>query len=605
MAGDALITVHDAMVTFGKKPLFDGLSFNIHAGDKISLVGKNGAGKTTLMSLITGTRELDAGRRWQMPGVTIGYLTQDANLAPKQTVFDYIFQGLKKERRTEEYEYMVYMVLEPLELDGSALAESLSGGQVRRAALARALVEEPDILLLDEPTNHLDLGAIEWLEEFLNSYRGTLLCVSHDKTFLKNISNKIFWLDRSRVRVCPKGFGYFDEWSQMLIEHEERELAKRQKLVAQEVEWASRGVKARRKRNVRRVAEMQEAREALKADKSSFRQMISKIELEPVKAAVASKVLVEFYKVYKNYDDKKILESFNMRIIKGERIGILGKNGSGKTSFLKLLTKEEEPDQGRVKLAHTAEISYFDQKRKDLNPQKSMWETLCPDGGDYLEVGGKMRHVCSYLKDFMFDPKAAHDLVGTLSGGQQNRLMLAKVLAKPGNVLILDEPTNDLDMDTLEMLEEMLSKYNGTLLVVSHDRDFLDQTVTKTLAFEGDAEVKGYIGGYSDYLVESGKGAMKPVKSNIPIKKETEKSVKKEEPKVQKLSFKEQHELEKLPDRISKLEAEIAELSKVMADPDLYLNDPEKFDSSSRRMARTQKELGEAELRWLELSEVE
>jgi ATP-binding cassette subfamily F protein uup len=486
-----LLSIQDAFVTFGRTPLFEGLSFNIHEGNKICLVGKNGAGKTTLMHMITGTRELDGGKRTQLPGLSIGYLQQDVSPQSNQTVFEYIYSGLKPEKQVEEYEYMVEMMLEPFELHADDQMDMLSGGQLRRASLAHILVEEPDILLLDEPTNHLDLSAIEWLEDYLRSYRGTLLCISHDKTFLANITNKIFWLDRGNIRVCPKGFAHFDEWSEMLIDQEAREIAKREKLVAQEVAWASTGVKARRKRNVRRVEEMKIARDKLKSDKYSFNKMVSKIELEPPKASMASKIIAEFFKVGKSFDDdgreKKILEKFNLRVMKGDRIGILGKNGSGKTTFLKLLIGESKPDMGKIKLAKNLNISYFDQKREDLDLTTSLWENLCPGGGEYIDVGGKTRHVCGYLKDFLFDPKHAKDLVGTLSGGQRNRLMLAKVLANPGNCLILDEPTNDLDMDTLEMLEDILIKYDGTLFIVSHDRDFLDQTVTKILSFEGDA----------------------------------------------------------------------------------------------------------------------
>ncbi|NDB70021.1 MAG: ABC transporter ATP-binding protein, partial [Methylocystaceae bacterium] len=506
--------------------------------------------------MITGTKDLDGGKRWQANGSTIGYLQQHIDVVPEQTVYDYIFSGLRPEKQNDVYSYMVTMVTEPFELDHTAKMGNLSGGQVRRASLARSLVEEPDILLLDEPTNHLDLGATLWLEEYLKAYKGALLCISHDKTFLANISQKIFWLDRGNIRICPKGFGHFEEWSEMLLEQEERELRNRERSLAIEVEWASRGVKARRKRNMRRVAEMQAERERLKRDKSLFNKTMQKIELQPITdVEVSSKIVLEFYKVSKSFVDegfvcpplegeqmrtkleadvrivggkniaddsphgspaahllplkggmkeKVILNNFNLRVLRGDRIGILGKNGSGKTSFLKLLLGELEPDSGKIKLAKNVEISYFDQKRRDLDDDNTLWSTLCPGGGDHVDVFGKPRHVCGYLKDFMFDPKDARNRVGTLSGGQKNRLMLAKVLANPGSLLILDEPTNDLDMDTLDMLEEVLSHYKGTLFVVSHDRDFLDQTVTKILAFEGDGNVDGYIGGYSDYLEAKG-----------------------------------------------------------------------------------------------------
>jgi ABC transport system ATP-binding/permease protein len=661
-----VLSIHDAYVTFGGKPLFEQLSFCIHEGEKICLVGKNGAGKTTLMHMITGTKDLDGGTRWQAHSTTIGYLQQHIDINPNQTIYDFIFSGLRPEKQNDIYAYMVEVVTEPFELDPQAKMGSLSGGQVRRAALARSLVEEPDILLLDEPTNHLDLGATLWLEEYLKAYKGALLCISHDKTFLANISQKIFWLDRGGIRVCPKGFGHFDEWSEMLLEQEERELRNRERALAVEVEWASRGVKARRKRNMRRVADMQAERDRLRMDKSLFNKAIQKIEMEPIKdPEVSSKIVLEFYKVSfgfaKNQENKNqelrkldvkendphpnplpegegagyealpgeerkkkaILSNFNLRVMRGDRIGILGKNGSGKTSFLKLLLGELEPDSGKIKLAKNVEISYFDQKRRDLDDDNTLWNTLCPGGGDYVDVFGKPRHVCGYLKDFMFDPKDARNRVGTLSGGQKNRLMLAKVLANPGSFLILDEPTNDLDMDTLDMLEEVLSQYKGTLFVVSHDRDFLDQTVTKILAFEGDAVVEGYIGGYSDYLEAKG-GLPLPLEEGRGEGRARNKDTKTKDnsavpnsslnnsnsnplPRVEgirKLSYKLQFELDNLPARISAIEKELVHLNHLLADSALYMNDPELFDKSSRLLARKQEELEAAELRWLELEDM-
>ncbi|NDF11997.1 MAG: ABC transporter ATP-binding protein [Proteobacteria bacterium] len=616
MAANLLLSVQDAYVTFGGKPLFDGLSFNIHEGDKICLIGKNGAGKTTLMQLITGERELDGGKRLQHPGVTIGYLPQEIYPDKDQTVEAFILAAVPKDREGEDHTYKVQMVMGPLELHGSDKMGTLSGGQLRRAALARALVEDPDILLLDEPTNHLDLVGIEWLEEFLNAYRGTLICVSHDRTFLSNISDKVFWLDRSRVRVCPRGFAYFEEWSAMLLEQEARELENRSKIVAQEVAWASQGVKARRKRNIRRLEQVSIMREQLKADQSQYNRLIRKIEVTPMKELeVSSHVVAEFYKVGKYFETaggkKTILDGFSLRVVRGDRIGLLGRNGSGKTTFLRLLLGEIEPDAGKVKLARNVEISYFDQKRQELDPKKSLRETLCPKGNDYVDVAGKPRHVYGYLQDFMFDPKDAHNLVGTLSGGQRNRLMLAKVLATPGNFLILDEPTNDLDMDTLDMLEEILAKYTGTLIVVSHDRDFLDQTVTSTLAFEGGGKVESVIGGYTDYLEATGKKKPATPKPEKVEKKEKApkafvlpKSSSAPEPKGRRLSNKEQYELKHLPQKIKTLTDEVNDLHRQLEDADLYMKHPEMFDRASRRVARAQEELEAAELLWLELEEI-
>ncbi|MEM6603297.1 MAG: ATP-binding cassette domain-containing protein [Pseudomonadota bacterium] len=610
-----ILSVREADVSYGDKPVFTSLGFNIHEGEKISLVGKNGAGKTTLMKIITGDRDLDTGERWQIPGLRVGYLKQDMEFPEGITVFDFIFSALDPELQSEEYHYMVDMVSEPLDLDQKAMLETLSGGQLRRCFLARALVEEPDILLLDEPTNHLDISGIEWLEEFLSYYRGAVLCVSHDKAFLANTSEKVFWLDRGGLRVCPHSFAKFEDWQDMMLEQEARELHNREKILAEEIEWASRGVKARRKRNQRRLQMVKTERERLKQDQSAFRNVMRSIKLDaPKKMDLPSHIVADFFKTYKSFTNQKneekiILNDFSFRLYKGDRIGILGNNGSGKSTFLKLLLKEIEPDKGKTKLSPATTTSYFDQNRVDLKQNKSLWATLCPDGGEYVNVGGKMRHVCGYLKDFMFDPKRARDDVSTLSGGQQNRLMLAKVLANPGNLLILDEPTNDLDMETLDMLEEVLINYKGTLLIVSHDRDFLDQTVTKILAFEGDGDIECHVGGYSDYLTykkqnsdEKNATAAQPAKLKQDKKEKTQ--AQNEPRKPAKVTFKIKHEYEKLPAKIDALTNEIKRLEVEMSNPDLYTHDPEKFDKVARRLGDAKSELDQAENRYLELDEI-
>lgn len=600
------MSVRDALVSFGDIPIFKDLTFNIHEGTRISLVGKNGAGKSTLMNIITGARDLDDGERWVLEGIKIGYLQQDVKHKSGQTVYDFIFETFDKNVEQWEIDYKIDMVVQPLDLHLDDRMEVLSGGQLRRVALARALVEDPDLLLLDEPTNHLDLYIIEWLEEYLKNYRGSIICVSHDRTFLANISNSIFWLDRGKLKVCPKGFGHFEEWSEMLIEQERRELANRQKFVEQESEWASRGVKARRKRNVRRVEMMKEARDALKADLSAFRKMMGKVKFEPGEVEMTSRIVAEFYNVSKTFveegREKVILQNFHLRIQKGDRIGILGKNGSGKTTFLKLLINDLQPDTGNVKRKKELEFSYFDQKRKDLKDDVTIWKTLCPEGGDHVDVMGKPRHVCGYLKDFLFDPAKVHHNVGSLSGGQKNRLMLAKILANPKTCLILDEPTNDLDMDTLDMLEDMLVAYKGTLIIVSHDRDFLDQTVSKILAFEGDGKVEGVIGGYSDYL-EMVKAKKEPKPEPVAVKKEEPKPVvQTAKAPAKKLTFKLQHELETLPDKIAEMETTITHLMKSLQDADFYNRDTEGFMTTTKALDALKSELARAETRWLELS---
>jgi ATP-binding cassette subfamily F protein uup len=603
---DLLLSVSDASIAFNGKVIFDDLTFHIKDGERISLVGRNGAGKSTLMNIITDKLQLDGGERWQLAGVQIGYLEQDVVPKSDQTVFDYVFDGIVVETEDEKslYEYRVDMVCEPLGLDQKAQMTILSGGQLRRAALARALVHEPEILLLDEPTNHLDLDVIEWLEDFLKGWQGALLIVSHDKKFLENVSNRVFWLDRGRIRICPKGFKHFEEWSAELLEQERRELHNRSKYVEHESEWANRDVKARVKRNVARVARVRDMREQLKKDESSFRRMTRKIELPQISTTISSKVVCEFKQVCKSYDDgqKMILDHFNFRVMRKDRIGVLGKNGTGKTTFLKMMLGVETPDKGTIKLAKNLNISYFDQKRGDLDPEKSLIRNLLPDGGDHIEVMGNMRHVRGYLKQFLFDPSRADDKVMTLSGGQKNRLMLAKILADPGHILVLDEPTNDLDMETMEMLEEIIANYDGTLFIVSHDRDFLDQTVTQILAFEGQGEIEHIIGGYSDYLEFKNKNKKEAVKPLKNAEKPKSQPVEKTPEKV-KLTFKDKYALENLPKEIGALDREIDALSKKIADPDFYQSDPQAFNKTAEKLDRKKREKEDKEFQLLELEE--
>jgi ATP-binding cassette subfamily F protein uup len=605
MAEAVLVSLEDISVKFGGKPLFENLKMHILEGDKICLVGRNGVGKSTLMRLILGELEQDSGTRFCLPGITIGYLAQNVEFNAADSVRRFVMSGLAEDERSDEKQHLADIVISPLGLDANAVMGTLSGGQLRRAALARSLITEPDILLLDEPTNHLDLGAIEWLEKYLANYRGALVCVSHDRAFLAAISRKVFWIDKGMIRICPTGYKGFEDWAEMMVEQEARELQNMKKKLAAEVDWTQGGVSGRRKRNQRRLNELFRLRDKLRADKAAYNQRMQKVNIDAQSPAQASKIIVEFKHVEKSFthDGKTvpILKDFNLRILRGDRIGILGKNGSGKSTFIKLLIGEAEPDKGRIFRAKNIDIAYFDQNRSFLNPDKTLWDTLCPDGGDHVFLGSEKQrsmHVCGYLKDFMFDPKLARARVSTLSGGQQSRLMLARILANPGNVLILDEPTNDLDMDTLDMLQELISEYKGTLLIVSHDRDFLDRTVTEILAFEGDGIIEGYIGGYSDYAARKknmtpGKASEKKLAPVATVKPAT----------TNPLSGKERHELEKLPQKIQELEKEVETLREKLLDVDLYTKNPEDFDVSSRRFAQAQHELEQAESRWLELEE--
>ena len=602
MSSQLILSIKEAMVRFKDKPIFEDLNFNLHQKSRIALVGKNGSGKTTLMKMIAGEIELEEGERWLENKIEIGYLNQEFINLSNKNILQELISTIKDD---EEKKFKIDIITEALNINLKSKLIDLSGGQLRKVGLAKALINEPDILLLDEPTNHLDLEVIEWLENYLNKYNGTIICVSHDRTFLSNVTNKIFWIDRGNLKISPKGFKFFDEWSQSLLEQEEKELRNRKQSLSVDIEWASKGVKARVKRNVRRLEQIKLMQKKLEEDESSYRRAISKIKVNSnIKFKDHAKSISEFFNVSKSFktnsEEIKILENFNFKINKGDRIGILGGNGSGKTTFLKLLLKEEIPDKGTIKNFKNIEFSYFDQKRSDLFLKETIKKNMCPSGGDYINVMGKDRHVYGYLKEFQFDPKILNDYVSTLSGGQKNRLMLAKILANPKSCLILDEPTNDLDMDTLDLLEEILINYKGTLIIVSHDRDFLDQTVTRILAFQGDGKVIDCIGGYSDYL----KLKKNSFKNKNLIKHDLNKVKKDNQSKISnnnKLTYKLEHELSIIPSEIKKLETIISQMNNILSDADLYTKNIDKFLESSKTLEMSKKKLDKLETRWLEL----
>lgn len=602
MSSQLILSIKEAMVRFKDKPIFEDLNFNLHQKSRIALVGKNGSGKTTLMKMIAGEIELEEGERWLENKIEIGYLNQEFINLSNKNILQELVSTINDD---EEKKFKIDIITEALNINLKSKLIDLSGGQLRKVGLAKALINEPDILLLDEPTNHLDLEVIEWLENYLNKYNGTIICVSHDRTFLSNVTDKVFWIDRGNLKISPKGFKFFDEWSQSLLEQEEKELRNRKQSLSVDIEWASRGVKARVKRNVRRLEQIKLMQKKLEEDESSYRRAISKIKVNSnIKFKDHAKSISEFFNVSKSFktnsEEIKILENFNFKINKGDRIGILGGNGSGKTTFLKLLLKEETPDKGTIKNFKNIEFSYFDQKRSDLFLKETIKKNMCPSGGDYINVMGKDRHVYGYLKEFQFDPKILNDYVSTLSGGQKNRLMLAKILANPKSCLILDEPTNDLDMDTLDLLEEILINYKGTLIIVSHDRDFLDQTVTKILAFQGDGKVIDCIGGYSDYL----KLKKNSFKNKNLIKHDLNKVKKDNQSKISnnnKLTYKLEHELSIIPSEIEKLETIISQMNNILSDADLYTKNIDKFLESSKTLEMSKKKLDELETRWLEL----
>lgn len=605
-----ILSLENILLTYGGRPLFDGLTMHLNEDDKICLVGKNGAGKTTLMKLMVQDLELDGGKRFLYPGTSIGYLPQKVEHDPEATVLEYVLSGLPKEERNDENHYRAEMVIAPLGLTPELKMQPLSGGQKRRAALAKALVTDPDILLLDEPTNHMDLTAIEWLEGYLQGYRGALVCVSHDRTFLANISRRVFWLDRGQIRVCPFGYGQFEDWLEDVLEQEARELQNLKKKVSAEHDWTQGGVTGRRKRNMRRLRELHRLRDKLRSDKAAYTQRRQKIEMDALETPNASKVLAEFKGIDKNFirpDGTKltILKDFHHLVLKGDRIGILGKNGSGKSTFVKLLAGEMEPDKGFIFRSKTMELSYFDQNRTLLEEDKTVQDILCPQGGNFITLGAgdeqRNIHVRGYLKQFLFDPTIINHKVGTLSGGQQNRLLLARILANPGNVMILDEPTNDLDMDTLDMLQEMLAEYQGTLIIVSHDRDFLDRTVTEIIAFEGDGEVHSVIGGYTDYIREKNSRSARSNIAEIPQATPKGSTAAIAEVKtIKKLTYGEKLELEKLPEKIAEIQTKLDGLQAHLDESGIP---PEKLTKLLVEFDHTQRILEAAEQRWLELAE--
>jgi ATP-binding cassette subfamily F protein uup len=600
MARPPILTLSNVSLTFGGNPLFDDLSLAIQPGERIALVGRNGSGKSTLMKVMSGLVEPDRGERFLTPGLSVGYMEQDPDFTGFATLGDFAATGLPSGET-----YRVEMVAEGLKLAADQDPARASGGERRRAALARIVAEAPDLMLLDEPTNHLDIQAIGWLENHLAETRSSFVLISHDRAFLRALTRTTLWVDRGQVRRQDKGFEAFEEWRDKVFDDEDMQRHKLDRLIKTEGRWAVEGISARRKRNQRRVRRLAAMREERAVQ--IRRQGVAKLGLES--GPRSGKLVLEAEGVAKAYDGRPIIRDFSIRIERGERIALVGPNGAGKTTLVNLLIGAQEPDAGTVKLGTNLELAVFDQNRAALDPNASLWDTLTQDHdlgvsgkNDQVMVRGAPRHVVAYLKDFLFDEKQARGPVGALSGGEKARLLLARLLAKPSNLLVLDEPTNDLDVETLDLLQELIDDYDGTVILVSHDRDFLDRVASTSIAMEGDGKATIYAGGWSDYLAQRGpreapaaKAAERPVVA---------KSGKPAAPRPSAgLTFTEAHRLKGLPDEMARLEAEIGKLSAFLAQPDIYQKDPAKFAKASAGLAERQAKLSAAEEEWLLLEE--
>ena len=590
-----IYTIKGASLAFGDNQLFDNIDLYINRGDKISLIGRNGSGKSTLLKVIAGVIEPDCGDIFIQPGINISYMPQEPQLSKYDTLRNVIKSGLPN--NAPELEYKIDIWVEKLKISASQKTSQASGGELRKAALARALICEPDILLLDEPTNHLDIATIELLENIIAEFRGAVMLISHDRMFLSNTSTTTFWLDRGRMHRSNKGFKFFEEWQEQIINQEIIEQKNLERKIAEETEWLHKGVTARRRRNMGRLHKLQQ----LRAERKEQIKQVGNINLSIEEGDFRSKLVVEAKHIFKNFGERTIIKDFSTRIIKGNKIGIVGPNGAGKTTLIKLLTKRLEPDSGFVRIGKNLEEAYFDQNRITLDPKKTLWQTLC-DKGDHIMVQGHFRHVVAYLKDFLFKPAQAHCPVAALSGGEKNRLMLAKALAQPSNFLVLDEPTNDLDMDTLDLLQEVLDEYGGTILIVSHDRDFLDRIVSSVIYLKGDGCVYEHAGSYSDLLLKINKEPISAIATKRPQPNKPQHHTSTQ--KTKKLSYNQQRLLEVLPQEVTDLENKIVEITAELSNPDLYTQNPNKFDELSCLLPKLQEEKECKENLWLELCEL-
>ncbi len=602
MARTPLLQLSDIALTFGGNPLLDGLDLIVQPGDRVALVGRNGSGKSTLMKLMAGLVEPDRGARALAPGVRVGYMEQDPDFAGFDTLGAFAMQNLDPAEA-----YRVDIAAEGLDFNPDLAPEKASGGERRRAALAKLLAEAPELMLLDEPTNHLDISAIGWLEARLRETRAGFVLISHDRAFLRALTRATLWVDRGQVRRRESGFEGFEEWRDTIWSAEDDARHKLDRKIKAEARWAVEGISARRKRNQGRVRALQ----ALRAERAGQirRQGTAAMALET--AAPSGKLVADLEYVQKSYGDKVILRDFSLRIQRGERVALVGPNGVGKTTLLRLIMGAEEPDTGSIRRGTNLETAVFDQTRAQLDPNASLWENLTGDPlmrvsgqADQVMVRGQPKHVVGYLKEFLFDESQARAPVRSLSGGEKARLLLARIMAQPSNLLVLDEPTNDLDVETLDLLQDLLGEFDGTVLLVSHDRDFIDRIASTTLVFEGEGRVTAYAGGWSDYQSQRPESAAPMVAQRAAGGSGSGAVARKPKTRAKPgLSYTESHRLEALPAEIARLEAEIAKLAELLSDAELFTREPVKFRKATEALSTRQSALEAAEEEWLLLAE--
>ncbi|MEO1551293.1 MAG: ATP-binding cassette domain-containing protein [Pseudomonadota bacterium] len=600
MAAPPLLTLSEIALTFGGDPVFEDVSLALPQGARMCLVGRNGSGKSTLMKVIAGHVTPDSGTRFVKPGVAVAYMDQDPDFSGYDSLDAFARDGLDPSDG-----YRVEIAFEGLKLDPSTDPAAASGGERRRAALARIIAAEPDVMLLDEPTNHLDIEAIAWLEEYLRSLRSAYVVISHDRAFLRRLSNGILWVDRGAVRRLDQGFEAFEAWRDKTFEEEDLARHKLDRLIKAEGRWAVEGISARRKRNMGRVRRLGE----LRAERASQIRRTGAADFAFDTGSTSGKLVVDAKGIAKSWGERTVLQPLDLRIQRGDRVALVGPNGAGKTTLLNILIGDLAPDAGTLKLGTGLTQAVLDQNRAALDPTASLWDTLALDPllgvsgrSDQIMVRGTARHVVGYLKDFLFSEAQVRSPVGALSGGEKARLLLARLMAQPSNLLVLDEPTNDLDIETLDLLQEVIDGYEGTVLLVSHDRDFIDRVATTTLSFEGAGRVTVYAGGYSDMLAQRGSaGTRVQASGKAKAKGPSTQAAAKPKP-VDALSFKQADRLKKLPDVIARLEAEIAKLEAFLATKDLFATDPAKFTKASEGLAERQAALAQAEDEWLELA---